>query len=152
MNKEPGSFPGIIHMTYSFIIKKLQFNYNIRFWLLWAIIIFHLPVLSLGQGSLISGKIIDSESGDALAFVNISYNNSGLGTMSNIDGDFTIKTKEFIHQLNFSYIGYEPVIIDQLDSLNNNSILVRMTPKTYNIDEVMIAPGINPAHRIIDLI
>jgi len=118
----------------------------------WVTIIFYLPVFSFGQNPITSGRIIDSESGNPLAFVNISYNNSGLGTMSNIDGDFILKTNEFIHQLNFSYIGYEPVIIDQLDSLQNNLMLVRMTPKTYNIDEVRIAPGINPAHRIIDLV
>jgi len=130
----------------------LQFISNIRLWFWWVIIIFHLPQISIGQETLISGKIIDSESGNALAFVNISYNNSGSGTMSNIDGDFILHTRESIFQLNFSYIGYEPLFIDQLDTLLKNSLLIKMTPKTYNIDEVKIAPGINPAHRIIDLV
>lgn len=130
----------------------MQFINNIRLWFLWAIIIFHLPVLSIGQDAFISGKIVDSESGKALAFVNISYNNSDRGTMSNIDGDFILNTKEFIYKLNFSYIGYEPVAIDQFDSLRNNFLFVKMTPRIYDIDEVRIAPGINPAHRIIDLV
>lgn len=134
------------------MMKILQFISNIRLWFWWVIFITHLPLLSIGQETIISGKIIDSESGNSLAFVNISYNNSGSGTMSNIDGDFILQTRESIFQLNFSYIGYEPVIIDQLDSLQNNSMLVRMTSKTYDIDEVRIAPGINPAHRIIDLV
>lgn len=116
------------------------------------IIISHLPLLSIGQETRISGKIIDSESGNALAFVNISYNNSGSGTMSNIDGDFTLNTRESVFQLNFSYIGYEPLLIDRPDTLRKNLLLIKMIPKTYDIDEVRIAPGINPAHRIIDLV
>ncbi len=123
---------------------------RLLFW--WVVIIFHLPILTIGQETHFAGRIIDSESGNALAFVNISYNNSGSGTMSNIDGDFILHARESVFLLNFSYIGYEPVVIDRFDKLQNNSMLVRMTPRTYDIDEVRIAPGINPAHRIIDMV
>ncbi|MEA1899003.1 MAG: DUF5686 family protein, partial [Bacteroidota bacterium] len=51
-----------------------------------------------------------------------------------------------------SYIVYEPLFIDRPDTLGKNLLIIRMTPKTYDIDEVRIAPGINPANRIIDLV
>ena len=116
-------------------------------------VIFILYALSLSgvfaqKASPVSGLVVDINSGRPLAFVNISYNDSGKGTTSNVDGVFVIDTPEKISRLKFSYIGYEPLILN----LNSKraGLIIRMRPKAYSIDEIEIKPGLNPAHRIID--
>ncbi|RLD31814.1 MAG: hypothetical protein DRI73_08120, partial [Bacteroidetes bacterium] len=96
----------------------------------------------------VSGLVVDINSGRPLAFVNISYNNSGKGTTTNVDGVFVIDITEKITSLKFSYIGYKPFILN-LNS-KRSGLIIRLHQKAYNIDEIEIKPGINPAHRIID--
>ncbi len=96
----------------------------------------------------VSGLVVDINSGRPLAFVNISYNNSGKGTTTNVDGVFVIDIAEKITSLKFSYIGYKPFILN-LNS-KRSGLIIRLHQKAYNIDEIEIKPGINPAHRIID--
>ncbi len=114
--------------------------------------------LALIQGSLshaqirkISGKVVENKTGKSLAFVNISYNNTGRGTTSNIDGDFVLNAGENIQVVKFSYIGYEPVRLSLSEIPDPGNLSVIMVPVVYDIREVEITPGLNPAHRIIKL-
>ena len=115
-------------------------------------VLFMLCSLSSGifaqKAQPVSGLVVDINSGRPLAFVNISYNNSGKGTTTNVDGVFVIDIPEKITSLRFSYIGYKPFILN-LNS-KRSGLIIRLHQKAYNIDEIEIKPGINPAHRIID--
>ncbi len=101
------------------------------------------------KSSTISGKVIDSRTGIRLAFVNIVYDDKGHGLISGIDGDFKIKNADKIQKLKFSYIGYENKTV-QITQKNKNFFLkVRLKRKELQIEEVVVFPGENPAHRII---
>lgn len=97
----------------------------------------------------ITGKIIDSKTKEVLPFVNIIYGDFNLGTTSNINGEFSIKSSQTVKWLKISYIGYYSDTIN----INNNKAIdltIELDPKTYNIEEAVILPGINPAERIIN--
>jgi hypothetical protein len=98
----------------------------------------------------INGRIIDSMTGEPLPFANIVYNSRGLGNVSNIDGRFRIKYTADIEFLKFSYLGYrsEQIIIDTLITFQD--LTVKLEPVSYDLNEVSVFPGINPAHRIIN--
>ena len=87
-----------------------------------------------------------------LAFVNIVYTSGGQGIVSNIDGEFSISSPDRIEFLKFSYLGYQEKLIPKKDIKPGKMLQVRLDEKTYDIEEVQILPGINPAHRIIDLV
>lgn len=102
----------------------------------------------IGQ-NLISGIVTDEVSKDKLAFVNIVVNENGtLGTTSDIDGNFSINSKEEIKNLTFSFVGYEKKKIDIVEGENN--ISVRLKPQSIELSEVVIDGSKNPANRIID--
>lgn len=98
------------------------------------------------QSYQINGKVIDSKSKEPLAFVNITINDGQYGGTTDIDGVFRLQSKQQIHLLNFSYIGYES---KYLPIYNTKSIIVELESKSVELEEVLILPGINPAHRII---
>lgn len=106
---------------------------------------------SASQYINISGKVIDNITAEPLAFVNIVYTKKGTGTVSSIDGNFEIITAQKPGFLRFSYVGYNSKVVNT-DSINvYNKLVIELEPKSYDIDEVKIFPGKNPANRIITL-
>ncbi len=101
--------------------------------------------------ALLEGKIIDKNTRKSLAFVNIVYNDQGYGLVSSIDGEFSIPLSENVSYLKFSYLGYHTKWLDLTSALKSKNLTIELEKKTYDIEEVTIFPGINPAHRIIKL-
>lgn len=97
--------------------------------------------------NFISGKVMDADKKEALAFVNITINSTNQGGTTDIDGKFFLSSAEKIQYLRFSYVGYQPQVI----YLNDDKPLKIELKKTeIELSEVIIHPGENPAHRIID--
>ena len=102
----------------------------------------------IGQNS-ISGVVTDEFSKEKLAFVNIVVNDNGtLGTTSDIDGNFIIKSKEEIKNLTFSFVGYEKKKMEIAEG--ENEISVKLKPLNIELSEIVIDGSKNPANRIID--
>lgn len=114
-----------------------------------SLLSFLLCLLSLSlfsQQYSVSGKVTDSENRQPLAFVNIVVNEGQYGGMSDINGKFEIHAKEPIQVLKFSCLGYE-TLEKQMASGRLN---VSLVPKAFQLGEVTVEAGENPAHRIID--
>ena len=96
----------------------------------------------------VQGTVVDTFTNERLAFVNIIINETGtLGTTTDIDGKFSISSKEKINALTFSFVGYEKkhVAID-----NESEILIELKPQNIQLSEIVIDGNNNPANRIID--
>jgi hypothetical protein len=98
----------------------------------------------------LKGKIVDRETGQPLPFVNIVYNQKGQGIITSLEGNFEIVTALPITELKTSYVGYIPLSIKVKQENYNRPMLIGLAPATYNLEEVVVKPGINPAHRIIN--
>ncbi|MBC34486.1 MAG: hypothetical protein CL663_00365 [Bacteroidetes bacterium] len=101
---------------------------------------------SVAQIYELKGKVIDSETKEPLAFVNIKINDGKYGGTTDIDGKFNLRSDQKIHLLSFSYIGYEPFAYPVL---NDRDVEIKLKSRSVELDEVVILPGVNPAHRII---
>lgn len=107
-----------------------------------------LSPISFAQVTL-KGKIIDSETGEPLPFVNVVFNEKGNGFTSRLDGDFKITTNEPIRWLKVSYLGYLSQSIEVSESHYQKPFRIELIKTSYQIKEVVVKPGVNPAHRII---
>jgi len=98
----------------------------------------------------VQGKIVDLDTEETLAFVNIiANNNPQFGTSSDIDGLFSISLKEKIDTITLSYVGYKKLTID-LKNKNLKKLLVfKLEKSNFQIDEIVVKAGENPANRII---
>ena len=104
----------------------------ILFWMLCGI-----TLNALAQEQLeISGTVTDA-TGEALIGVSVTVKDAkGLGTITNIDGKYTIKMQQY-QTLVFSYLGYKPVSV--LVKGDRRVIDVQMAEEKLNtIDEVVI--------------
>lgn len=103
----------------------------------------------LAQEGYVTGKVTDSITHEPLPFVNIVYNESGQGVVTNLDGVFRIPQSRRIQHLKFRYVGYRQKTMRYEAAKFRNNPTVMLSPDPYDIAEVIIYPSINPAHRII---
>lgn len=110
-------------------------------------ILFCLFSLSLfSQQHTVAGKVTDAQNRQPIAFVNIVVNDGQYGGMSDINGKYEIRADEPIRTLKFSCLGYE--VLEK--TVTSSPLNVALTPKSFQLGEVTVEAGENPAHRIID--
>lgn len=122
--------------------------YNKDFWQAFIFFLFLSPSFILWSQVPFSGKVVDSLSGEALPFVNIiPLNDIQNGTVSDIDGKFELNLENPDEPVQFRYVGYYPKTVSGFNVVGQNTIQLKRS--SYNLDEVVIFPTENPAHRII---
>jgi hypothetical protein len=122
-----------------------------RSFILTSIIILLSSLTIYSQNRIISGRVIDKNTHEALPFVNIVYNERGNGTVSDIDGNFKIDIYPEPSFLKLSYVGYFTKQVSLSSFSDLSKIEIELVPRAYSIEEVRVMPGENPAHRIIKL-
>lgn len=85
------------------------------------------------QGKVISGKIVDA-SGEPLIGVSIAVQGQSIGTVTDIDGNFSIKVP-LNTKLVISYIGYKTIIYNVRKAEDNN---IRMEEDSQVIGEAVV--------------
>ena len=123
-------------------------HYLIKFFPFLFLAFFLFSAKTLFAQLTLSGKITDERNRQPMAFVNVLVNEGLRGVISDIDGRYEITIDEPIKKVKFSSIGYEPKEITL--KANQNKCNVALKPKTFELGEVTVEAGENPAHRIID--
>lgn len=88
------------------------------------------------------GKVVDSNSNNSLPFATIEALGSNTATVTNIDGDFTIKIEKTanVSQLKISYIGFQNKIVNLSDFEDQKSHTVMLEQSTIQLKQVTIRP------------
>lgn len=98
------------------------------------------------QAQTLKGKVFDSKTGAALAFVTIAYKDSLAIGQSDIEGHFSVKPGNSNHPITFTYVGYEPYLFT---GNAGEYLQIRLIPKSITLREVVVKMGENPADRLI---
>jgi hypothetical protein len=112
-----------------------------------VIFIFFIAASDYVFAERIHGRVTDADTGDALAFVNILVEGTQRGTMTDIDGYFNINLREEESRLQLSYVGYFTKVYEIFPDTYFHHI--SLVSKPYELTEVVVFSGENPAHRII---
>ncbi|MDR3794560.1 DUF5686 family protein [Phocaeicola sp.] len=102
--------------------------------------LFFLFFLCLGVVKLsaqIKGVVTDSETGDPIPYLNVYYDGKGVGTITDIDGQYTISVHPGWTKLTFSMVGYGTEVRNV--SVNTKKLDVKMKPDLV-LDEVIVKP------------
>jgi hypothetical protein len=86
----------------------------------------------------ISGVVKDRKSHREVEYVNVFVSGGNQGTVTNMDGVFTVKVRD-AHFLEFSRIGYESVKIP-VERLKPTDNIIYLSPKTVMLNEVVVSP------------
>jgi uncharacterized protein DUF5686/carboxypeptidase-like protein len=108
-------------------------------------------ISALAQLTKIMGTVTDSVTSEPLPFVNIVFEGTTIGATSDFNGEFSIETTTPEDTLVASFIGYKKnftVIKKGVFQV----IDIKMKSQHFQLDAVVIRPGINPAEVLLEKI
>jgi hypothetical protein len=99
----------------------------------------------------IKGKVVNQLTNEAVAFTNISIEDTFHGTASNEDGEFELKIPEEMEndQIQFSAVGYQIKKFSVNELFNKEYSIIKLKPKSYDIQDVDIAARSKVLIRIL---
>jgi hypothetical protein len=100
------------------------------------------------QETIVQGKVIDANTGDPIPFVNIVFKGTSIGTTTDFDGNFVLKTLSPVDSVLASYIGYKSRV-RPIKRATRQTINFQLEEEVTNLQEVVIQAGENPAFEIL---
>lgn len=97
----------------------------------------------------ISGKVFDASTKEPLPFVPLIISGTTIGTQSDFDGNFSIKTNKLGDSLIAVYVGYKRLARPLQKNQSVQIINMPLELEGISLEEVIVKAGENPAHRII---
>jgi hypothetical protein len=101
------------------------------------------------QVTVIQGKIIDKRNREPLPFVTITFKGTRIGTTSDFEGNFKLKTIQKVDSIKASYVGYK-TYLKKINYGQTQSFNIEMSEASSELKAVTVRVGINPALRIIN--
>jgi hypothetical protein len=111
-------------------------------------LILTLTIQSQAQETIISGKVTDATSGDPIPFANVIFKGTSIGTTTDFEGNFLLKTKTPIDSIAASYVGYKSktkIIKKGVKQVINFQLEEEVT----RLKEAVVSAGENPAFEIL---
>ncbi len=105
------------------------------------LILFILPISLLAQEGSLKGRVVDAVSNEPLPFVNIVVSGTTTGTITDLDGNFTLNGLEpgFI-RVEASFVGYKRAVSSEIEVsvASTNFVEIQMEEQTEQIEEVTV--------------
>lgn len=106
-----------------------------------------LPFAGSAQ-TIVSGKVLDANSGDPIPFASVLFKGTSIGVTTDFDGNYTLKTATPVDSLHASYVGYKSKA--KLVKKNVAQVInFQLEELSTNLNEVVITAGENPAFEIL---
>lgn len=114
----------------------------------WLMLIGWLTLLPAAQAQqLVSGKVVDSLTGQPLPFVHVLVeDNAYKGMVTDLDGWFEMEVPAGTQYITVKYVGYAT---RRIPAAALQDMVIAMVPGGIQLDELEVRAGENPAHRII---
>ena len=109
-----------------------------------TIIVGLLSFITFAQSGIITGTVNDGEYNDILPFANVIIKDSQRGALSDFEGKYSLELKPGIYTVQFSFVGYQTIEINEVIVKNGETIIVDVTLKasTAKLDEVIITTSL----------
>jgi len=108
----------------------------------------HITAQNERGASVVEGYVLDDITGDVLPFVNVYFQNTTIGTSTDITGKYKIKARNHNDTLIFSMIGFHESKV-YVQPGKRYRLIIRLKEDSQTLSEVVITPDENPAHIIL---
>lgn len=93
----------------------------------------------LASAQNIQGVVTDSLTNEPIPYLSVYYEGKGVGSITDIDGRYTVETRKGWNKLTFSAVGYVSKVVDIIPGVTK-SLNVKMKPDDIMLDEVVVKP------------
>ncbi len=98
--------------------------------------------------TIVRGKITDAESGEALPYITVYLTGTNVGTSTNFEGFYELKTDKKGDSIVAKSVGYIRSA-KKIRSGVSQDVNFALSPNSNSLNEIVINPGVNKAIRII---
>jgi hypothetical protein len=98
--------------------------------------------------TLVKGKITDANSGDPIPFANIIFKGTTIGTTTDFDGNYSVRSNIPVDSITASYLGYKPRT-KKVEKVGQQVINFQLEEAVTNLQEIVFEGGENPAYPIL---
>ena len=103
----------------------------------------------MAQRTKVWGKVTDAATGQALPFVNVVFKGTNIGTVTDSLGNYRLEAARKLDSLQVSFTGYFMAILPLKAADASGRISVALRPRAFELGEVRVKPGENPAWKIL---
>ena len=103
---------------------------------------------SNAQKTLVYGRVVEHLSRNPIAFANIAFKGTTIGTSSDELGNYILESEQTFSELTFSAIGYADTTVIIIPH-KHQEVQIKMQSADYTLSEVVINVGENPAFAIL---
>jgi hypothetical protein len=113
------------------------------------LVMLSIPAFIFSQNTIINGVVYDTLTQEPIPFANVVFKHSTIGTITDINGKYTIRTTNPKDTLIATCLGYELQKVHVRKGAYQ-TIDFYLHESRLAIEEVVVTPGENPAFRILD--
>ena len=109
------------------------------FWIIIFTAIILFSNSAYAQITKVRGVVKDAETNEPVPFVNVTFKNSSIGTITNTDGEYFLESREYYDSIIVSFVGYKK----QTHHINKNhfqEINFSLESNVYELDEIVVLP------------
>ena len=103
---------------------------------------------NFSQLTRIKGRVRDAETGEPIPYASIYIKGTSIVTFTNDSGAYLMQFKGKYDSITATFLGYRSVA-EKYRRHTSQIIDFNLYSNTTNLDEVVVLPGENPAHRIL---
>jgi hypothetical protein len=103
-------------------------------------------LIGSSQSNTIHGLVVNAADQSPLPFVHLRFDRGDYGTISNIDGKFTVP--DTIRQIELTYIGFKPLVL-KTEIPHTDNWIIQLVPDNKMLSTIEVRPGKDKAYRIM---
>lgn len=105
-------------------------------------------VTANAQNTIVEGRVTDAKTGEGIAFAAVAFVGTTMGTTTDFNGYYIINANKPVDSLRCVFVGYNPLTL-KVQRNKKQTLNFVLEPTAYNIGEVVIRPGENPAEILL---
>jgi hypothetical protein len=123
-------------MNFIYILKKTPLFITFLF----------CTTLAWAQNTIVTGTVTDANTKHVLSFVTVAFNNSTIGTLTNDQGRYVLRSNSNnLTQLKVAIVGYKPALLSVIPG-KAQVINVKLFPEAKALNEVKVVGGPKPKY------
>lgn len=92
-----------------------------------------------GQATKVKGRVVDSVTGEGIPFAGVYFKNSTVGVSTDMDGNFSLETRDTLTMLSATILGYEEQVV-KIGRSQFNEVTFSLRPVVDELAAAVVKP------------
>lgn len=132
-------------------LRVISLNFSVNRYLCLLLLLASFKALGQNQdvpATVVSGRVTESETGDPIPFASVVFKGTSIGTNTDFDGKYTLKTTKPVDSVMVVYVGFKPKA-KAVKRGTSQLLNFQLASSTFQMKEIEVFAKENPAYEIL---